>query len=432
MTAFVLVQIIDLASQWNGIQIGYQDLQAFSESHRLVQMIPYGDGLVLSSTEPPRYHGGLFLLSNGRLRLICITYPYGPIAAARGIVGVAEYDTGFILHSVSGDAVPDISYMGCGNAGGCMSADDDALYISSKHGDLGNSQIGRAPGWSYNDPIAGVSVPLVTDDAVIIQGGGVLKAFCKDDGSLAWQNADVTWYSFSNYPRPRWTNSLVWSRGCVGISIPSIVTLNDSGQVVGIQSLDENPASLQLNFAVSGNQLIVPYTDHVESYQPRWTYKHTGNSNVSIAVDLAVSDGLIYAVWPQRVLGYDGTGKTWWVYKNTLTVIDAAVGRDVWVAEFPESRNPVTAIVVQGRRVSVLQSPFIYQFVRTVLPDFDGDGDVDLVDFAHLASCFAGPNRPPRVGCEDADFDNDGDVDLDDYAIFRSCFNGPNRPPTCE
>lgn len=31
----------------------------------------------------------------------------------------------------------------------------------------------------------------------------------------------------------------------------------------------------------------------------------------------------------------------------------------------------------------------------------------------------------------DADFDGDGDVDLNDFATFQTCFNGPNRPPAC-
>ena len=33
--------------------------------------------------------------------------------------------------------------------------------------------------------------------------------------------------------------------------------------------------------------------------------------------------------------------------------------------------------------------------------------------------------------CSGADLDGDGDVDLVDFAVFQSCFNGPNRPPAC-
>ena len=67
-----------------------------------------------------------------------------------------------------------------------------------------------------------------------------------------------------------------------------------------------------------------------------------------------------------------------------------------------------------------------------VPPDFDRDGDVDLVDFVVFQGCFNGPNRSyAATNCERADFDADTDVDLVDFKVFQNCFNGPNRPPTC-
>ncbi|MGB9626553.1 MAG: immunoglobulin domain-containing protein, partial [Phycisphaerae bacterium] len=70
--------------------------------------------------------------------------------------------------------------------------------------------------------------------------------------------------------------------------------------------------------------------------------------------------------------------------------------------------------------------------VLAATADFDGDGDVDLSDFAVFQACFNGPNQSPREpGCLPADFDGDADVDLADFAVFQSCFGGPNRPPRC-
>jgi len=77
---------------------------------------------------------------------------------------------------------------------------------------------------------------------------------------------------------------------------------------------------------------------------------------------------------------------------------------------------------------------------RSVGPDgctrtasFDGDGDVDIEDFAVFQSCFNGPNRPVRgTECNGSDFDGDADVDLADFAVFQACFNGPNRPSACQ
>ena len=59
--------------------------------------------------------------------------------------------------------------------------------------------------------------------------------------------------------------------------------------------------------------------------------------------------------------------------------------------------------------------------------DFDGDGDVDLTDFATFQLCFAGSANPPAATCPagvDADCDNDGDVDLADFLIFQQNFTG--------
>jgi hypothetical protein len=70
--------------------------------------------------------------------------------------------------------------------------------------------------------------------------------------------------------------------------------------------------------------------------------------------------------------------------------------------------------------------------VQGVNQDLDGDGDVDLADFAVFQACFNGPNQPPgRPDCSKADFDGDRDVDLADFGLFQSCFNGANQPPAC-
>lgn len=70
--------------------------------------------------------------------------------------------------------------------------------------------------------------------------------------------------------------------------------------------------------------------------------------------------------------------------------------------------------------------------IKPAPADFDGDGDVDLMDFGRFQGCFNGPNRPAKApDCDDADRDHDGDVDLMDFGVFQGCFNGPNRPAKC-
>lgn len=56
--------------------------------------------------------------------------------------------------------------------------------------------------------------------------------------------------------------------------------------------------------------------------------------------------------------------------------------------------------------------------------DFDGDSDVDLVDFARFQICYSGAGEPVAADCACGDFDGDGDADLVDFAQFQLTFTG--------
>lgn len=63
--------------------------------------------------------------------------------------------------------------------------------------------------------------------------------------------------------------------------------------------------------------------------------------------------------------------------------------------------------------------------VKTVLPDFDGDGDVDQVDFALQQRCFStfvGEAVSPL--CAGTDLNRDATVGLSDLNIFLACMSG--------
>jgi hypothetical protein len=56
--------------------------------------------------------------------------------------------------------------------------------------------------------------------------------------------------------------------------------------------------------------------------------------------------------------------------------------------------------------------------------DYNGDGVVDLQDYAFFPACMTGPSGGVDAGCEVFDFEPDSDVDLEDFSEFMAVFDG--------
>jgi len=115
---------------------------------------------------------------------------------------------------------------------------------------------------------------------------------------------------------------------------------------------------------------------------------------------------------------------------------DLSVNDPLYQAMFgrgaPIFTTPTLAFVPSGAttatanrlRCAHLALPVSATFHAGTLPgDCDGDGDVDLADFANTGcfiDCLEGPNTPVDAPCTIFDLDHDGDVDLSDFAELES------------
>lgn len=71
------------------------------------------------------------------------------------------------------------------------------------------------------------------------------------------------------------------------------------------------------------------------------------------------------------------------------------------------------------------QNEFDLTYPMSVAGDWDGNGQVDLIDYDAYLDCVSGPDATgPSRGCDVFDFDADADVDLADLGRFQSLFDG--------
>ena len=126
-------------------------------------------------------------------------------------------------------------------------------------------------------------------------------------------------------------------------------------------------------------------------------------------------------------------GDTWWfreilaggngyLGQNELTVhvgLGDATTVDEVVASWPGGQTTRILTNLPSDNLWTLYPP-------ERLGDFDGDGTIDLTDFAHFLECVSGAVQGTlEPGCEMMDFDGDGDVDLPDFGGFEAVFTGP-------
>jgi len=110
-------------------------------------------------------------------------------------------------------------------------------------------------------------------------------------------------------------------------------------------------------------------------------------------------------------------------------------------AGIPEGAYPTpTAVIAWGAEVWYQDNTSTWDFVRLgripgdASGDYDSDGAATLFDHYFVVDClskdgpgiFGGPGENAGPGCRVTDFDGDKDVDLLDFAEFQNLFGGPH------
>lgn len=116
--------------------------------------------------------------------------------------------------------------------------------------------------------------------------------------------------------------------------------------------------------------------------------------------------------------------------RYVLLTSNAAGGSDVSVPG-PANANLAPPGFYMLFVVTASGVPSISKIVRVgrIPGDFDADGDVDQVDFAHFQACRSGAELEKNdPACIDAHLDGDSDVDLEDLGIFQRCIGGADVP----
>lgn len=85
------------------------------------------------------------------------------------------------------------------------------------------------------------------------------------------------------------------------------------------------------------------------------------------------------------------------------------------------SGQPDAAMEVCSGGGYILEGGFWVTTVSQSFGDCDGDGDVDLEDFASFNACLGGPEgrTGAECSCFSSDVDADGDLDLREFAEFQ-------------
>ena len=364
----------------------------------------------------------------------------GTLEASPSWVSTDEVSTGDIqVGDINNDTYPDIF-----SANGGYAMSPSVIYFGGPGGPS------TSPGWTSAEPgNAWNNYAVLCDydhdgdlDVVTANQGNSpddpyrpMYAFFNNAGSLSttpnWQSAETSiqnFLAFGDYDGDGWEDLAVskWSNFQSGVyknaagalaATPVWTTgLTTSDKGIAWADVDGNNwPDLAL-----GTSPTTLYGNSAGSLAPSWTSSasYFGHSDLRFCdVDQDGDEDLAEIHFSNR--------KTH-IYLNQAGVLDAlpswtytapSVGTAIAFGDINGDGRPDLCIGTSG-------DISLQVFFAQVPGDLDGDGDVDVDDYAVVFGCLTGPEVAYGAGCDGADLDADGDVDLADVSAFCLLFTG--------
>ncbi|HSW46180.1 MAG TPA: glycosyl hydrolase [Phycisphaerae bacterium] len=144
------------------------------------------------------------------------------------------------------------------------------------------------------------------------------------------------------------------------------------------------------------------------------------NAKVVLVADRRSANGSTAQVWANDVYGGTPSTSGEIVFPKSDRVRALGVGLMV--------RTSFAYPYATGEWFGEMNNLVLYTEPSPARPDVDGDGDVDMEDFAYFQACLTSAGQVLPLTCQDADFDNDGDVDAADLSRIVHCLSGANAP----
>lgn len=171
---------------------------------------------------------------------------------------------------------------------------------------------------------------------------------------------------------------------------------------------------------------VVGYSDAASGAPHAFMYQLNATGTVVSRTDLGhLGSGYSYAraVNEQGHVVGTSSGHAFLWRDGTMTDLNDLIASSAnWTLFDATAINDAGQITGYGRHLGLKHA---FLLTPAGNGDFDGDGDVDLVDFGQFQICFTGPGGGPLTPtCAAADFDGDNDVDLADFGGFQLAFTG--------